>query len=374
MKLRNSWVAIIFLLAILPSISFAKTNEGKTIRLESYTGSVSIETGAEKTVKIMNKMRLFDGYTVTTAKDATAYLSIDNKKSIRLDQNTKVSIVKKDNINEIQVISGSIFFSVKEKLKDDETLDVVTPTMAIGIRGTTGTVFVKREESCAQIYSGRVTVKNKRGNEKTVAPGQEVRDSKSKEKNLEVIELKRNGEEIPSFSLNEINKDKEIKQQISEVQIFEVEKFVETEKVNKEKEKVEFNEEQQKIEGKKEEAKNQKKENTIEITKEEIVIIKEEVKENVGTEENKEDENKELQEEYELINKGETVNFENTKGNLYVFEVDEETGTAKLKDTINFSEELKIENSANGEIKVTEDNKSNSLSGTDYNGAYKIVE
>jgi len=223
MKLKLNFLAIILILLMFtPNMSFADTIEGRTIRLESYSGEVQVLTGAGKSLNLINKMRLFDGYTIITAKDGMAYLSIDNMKSIRLDQNTKVSIVKKDKVNEIQIMSGSIFFSVKEKLKDDETLDVVTPTMAIGIRGTTGTVSVIKEESRAQIYSGRVVAKNNRGKEKVVDPGHEVRESEKKEKELEIIKMDVKGEEIPSFSLNEINNDIEIKQQIEEEKVFEL--------------------------------------------------------------------------------------------------------------------------------------------------------
>jgi len=356
-------LTLVFILSFLISnICFAENTEGKTIRLESYSGNISVVTGAGNSLKTIAKMRLFDGYTIMTAKDSIAYLSIDSAKSLKMDQNTKISIVKKDKVNEIQVISGSVFFSVTEKLKDDETLDVVTPTMAIGIRGTTGTVSVKKQESRAQIYSGKVVVKNSKGQESTVNPGQEIRETKDVSKQTEVVELKLNGEDIPSFSLNDINNNKEIKEQISEMKIFELDKFIESEKVNKEKEEIELKQEQQKIEEIKQEANIQKAENVIEITEEKIEIKEEVI------------EPKELENEYELINTGESVNFENSEGNVYVFEIDAKTGTAELKETVDFSGDLKIENTDKGSIEIFDGEETKDFGGKNYEGAYTVIE
>jgi len=363
MKLKFKYLVVICMLIIFShSISFAEKAEGKTIRLESYSGSVVVLTGAGKELNLMNKMRIFDGYTIITSADSSAYLSIDNMKSIRLDQNTKVSIVKKDKVNEIQVVSGSIFFSVKEKLKDDESLDVVTPTMAIGIRGTTGTVLVKKEESRAQIYSGKVVARNNRGKERDINPGHEVRESEHKEKELEVVKLDIAGQDIPSFSLNEINKDVEIKKQIVEEKVFEIEKFVTAEKINKEKEEKEIKEELKEIEDKKEEAEIQKTESVIEITEIVPTVIQEEVIEI-----------KELECEYEVLNDGENVEIKNSEGNLYIFEINEETGTAELKQVIDYSGDIKIGNSDS--INITKNENENiNVGGQDYDGAYKVIE
>lgn len=366
MKLKAKLLLVVLILLIsFQNISFAENAQGKTIRLESYSGNVSILSVTGKSIKLMNKMRLFDGYTIITATDGAAYLSIDNMKSIRLDKNTKVSIVKKDKVNEIQVASGSIFFSVKEKLKDDESLDVVTPTMAIGIRGTTGTVSVIKEESRAQIYSGKVVAKNNRGRETHIESGHEVRESENKSKELEIVKLNSTGEDIPSFSLNEINNDIEIKQQIVEEKFFEVDNFIEVEKVNKEKEIEEAKEEIKIIEEQKQEAEIQKTENVIEITE----IIPEVIPEKDVVE------YKELDREYEIINSGETTEIKNSEGNMYVFEVNDETGTGELKEIIDFSGDLKIENLNSGLINIYKDeNEKIELDSKDYNDAYKIIE
>ena len=58
-----------------------------------------------------------------------------------------------------------------------------------------------------------------------------------------------------------------------------------------------------------------------------------------------------------------------------MFEVNEKTGTGELKEVIDFSGDLKIENSNSGSINIYEDeNKKIDLNSKNYNDAYKIVE
>lgn len=46
---------------------------------------------------------------------------------------------------ELYVRSGSLFFDVTEPLEEDESMDIRTSTMAVGIRGTSGWVEVEDE-------------------------------------------------------------------------------------------------------------------------------------------------------------------------------------------------------------------------------------
>ncbi|MBQ7668389.1 MAG: FecR domain-containing protein [Clostridia bacterium] len=336
-------------LMLLCSISFAADKaEGKTIRLESFTGKLSIISGTGKEQPANEKMRLFDGYTVITGANSNAYLSLDNAKTIKLDQNTKINILKKDKVNEIQVVSGSIFFSVTEKLKDDESLNVVTSTMSMGIRGTTGMVSVNKSGSRGQLYSGKVVVRDNKGTEKEVIAGEEVKSTMVKDEvaneqkvDIEVVKLSTVGEDIPSFTLNEINNNEEVKAQVEEAKVFEVEKFVEAEIVNKEKEEVKIVEEQKVIEEVKVEAETQKVENKIEETVENIEAPAAEVV------------YKKISKVYDDLG---NLKLKNAEGQVYIFEIDEENGVANLKETTDFSGSLDIKDvNVNGE------------------GAYKIV-
>lgn len=355
-------IFMFFVLIILQNMSFAETIEGRTIRLESYSGNVSIISGTDRVLNVMEKMRIFDGYTVSTSNESTAYLSIDNKKSIKLDQNTKISLVKKDKVNEIQVITGKIFFSVMEKLATDESLDVVTPTMALSIRGTTGMVSVVREESFAQLYSGKVVVKNGRGKIKEINSGDEVRESEIKEENLEIVKLMVDGSNIPSFSLNEINKNQDIKEEIRVEEVFELDKFTEIEEVNKKKEIEETNKQLEQIKEDKKQAEEEKAINTVNITKEPINVVKKDEAEN---------------DMFEHVKFGESKEIEGYEGEFYIFEIDEDTGTANFTGVTDFSGSLQIENSNGGLINISVDDDENSsvnLGGPEYEGGYVVLD
>ncbi len=365
MRLK-SFLCMLFAILLLCNFSFAAEKaEGKVIRLESFTGKISVVSGTGKEQSVNEKMRIFDGYTVITSSNSSAYLSLDNTKSIKLDQNTKISILKKDKVNEIQVVSGSIFFSVTEKLKDDETLNVMTSTMSMGIRGTTGMVSVNKEGSRGQLYSGRVIVKDSVGVEKEVIAGEEVKStivknevSNEDTQNLEVIKINTAGEDIPSFTLNEINNNEEVRAQIEEEQVFEVEKFVEAEIVNKEKEEEEIKEEQKLIEEIKVEAETQKEENEIEVTEE---IIETPVEEIIL---------KKMNKVYDNLS---STKLDNSQGKVYVFEVDPETGIARLKESIDFSGNLEV-NKQGDSIDVLENGESKKSIDADGGAVYTIVD
>ena len=364
MNLRKC-LSMLLAILLLCNFSFAAEKaEGKVIRLERFTGKISIVSGTGKEQTANAKMRIFDGYTVITSANSNAYLSLDNTKSVKLDQNTKINVLKKDKVNEIQVVSGSIFFSVTEKLKDDETLNVVTSTMSMGIRGTTGMMSVNKTGSRGQLYSGRVIVKDTLGVEKEVSAGEEVKSStpkeeasSQKESNLEVAKISTTGEDIPSFALNEINNNEEVKSQIEETKVFEIEKCEVAETANKEKEEEEIKEEQKQIEEIKVEAETQREENKIEVTKEVIEAPTQEII------------LKKMGKEYDSLG---NKKLDNTQGKIYVFEVDVEDGIADITETINFSGNLEISNDGSS-INISENDVDKGSIDAEGKAVYKLV-
>ena len=92
MKLKI--VALITAVIMLfPNYSFAtETAKGKTIRLETYSGTVTVSSGSGKEISVSEKMRVFDGYTVKTSNESEAYLSLDDTKAVKLGENTEIII------------------------------------------------------------------------------------------------------------------------------------------------------------------------------------------------------------------------------------------------------------------------------------------
>src|SRR5574344_1028621 len=138
-NMRKIIASIMAVLLIFPTcVSIAETARGKTIRLEAYSGEISVTSGTSKSVPVTEKMRIFDGYKVKTGASSNVYLSLDDTKAVKLDQNTEILIKKSWFSNKVVVISGMIFFNVTAPLKDNENLNLVTSTMSMGIRGTSG--------------------------------------------------------------------------------------------------------------------------------------------------------------------------------------------------------------------------------------------
>ena len=97
-------------------------------------------------------------------------------KLTKLDQDSEIAITKEGKELEIEVKSGSLFFNVTEPLADDETMDIRTSTMMVGIRGTCGwvtqdtaallegTVEVTAGERSVTISTGEIAVLTADGN------------------------------------------------------------------------------------------------------------------------------------------------------------------------------------------------------------------
>ena len=83
---------------------------------------------------------LYSGYGVATQAESYAWIDLDEVKLAKLDAGSEIEIAKEGKKLEINVKSGNMFFNVTQPLADDETMDITTSTMMLGIRGTCGWV------------------------------------------------------------------------------------------------------------------------------------------------------------------------------------------------------------------------------------------
>lgn len=113
-----------------------------TIRLSKTTGTVSVSKSSGKSVTLLSNMRLYNGYHVATAAKSYAWMNLDDAKLVKEDASSEVEVRKNGKKLEVNIISGKVFFDVTEKLDDDESLNISTSTMIVGIRGTAGYVEV----------------------------------------------------------------------------------------------------------------------------------------------------------------------------------------------------------------------------------------
>lgn len=255
MKLKWS-VFIVAIVMMFTSFSFAaETAKGKTIRLETFSGSVEVSSGSGKNVIVSEKMRVFDGYSVKTFADGEAYLSLDDTKVIKLGKNTEIKIKKSWFSNKITVISGELFFNVEKPLESNESLNISTPTMSMGIRGTSGCVISDKSGSKTQIYTGGVIALS-RGRRFYIRAGEQGTSDLS-----QATKLKSDGSEIPSMALREINNDDSLKNEINEKTELDVENFKEQEAMNYKQESEQRESEMEQVNSAKESAIKEKTEN-----------------------------------------------------------------------------------------------------------------
>ncbi len=133
-------------------------DKAKTIRLMETEGTVVVTNSSGESQSIWSEMRLYSGWHVVTAAESYAYLRLDDSKGVKLDASTDVEVRSRGRKLELLVNSGNIYFGVSAPLESDETLNIRTSTMAMGIRGTAGWVdAVEEGHSRIHILEGVVT-------------------------------------------------------------------------------------------------------------------------------------------------------------------------------------------------------------------------
>ena len=142
MIMRKRIIAMTVLLSMLCAmLSGCKRLEATTMRILGFEGKVVLEENG-KNKKIKENIRLNSGNELLTSYFSTATIGLDDAKIVSMDQKSEAEFIQSGKKLEMNLIMGSIFFVVKEPLKDDETFDIKTSTMMVGIRGTSGYVEV----------------------------------------------------------------------------------------------------------------------------------------------------------------------------------------------------------------------------------------
>jgi hypothetical protein len=147
-------LCFMILMTSMPLTVFgAEKISAKLIQME---GDVQvIRAGGEKPFKAFVNMRLTEGDRIITGTSGKAKIEMDDEVVITLAENTRIYLselrgskgAKQSSIN---LQSGGVGSSVKEKLKDNSRFEIKTPTAVMGVRGT---------EFFTQYYNGNVDVR-----------------------------------------------------------------------------------------------------------------------------------------------------------------------------------------------------------------------
>ena len=175
----------------------AESAVAATMQVMKLEGTVSVSNSRGKAVPSAERMRLFNGYNVTTAERSYAWISLDQTKLVKEDASSEIQVRKTGRNLDILVNSGALLFNVTEPLADDETMEIRTSSMMVGIRGTCGWVT----GNTAALLEGTVSV-TAGGQEATINAGEMAVLTEDK---LEVKPL--TASDVPAFVVEEIAGD-----------------------------------------------------------------------------------------------------------------------------------------------------------------------
>ena len=142
-KLCACVTALVLLTGMFPSAVLADSYTATTMRLLHYEGKVEIEDSSGKQRPVMENVRLNSGEAMKTGESSTASVGLDQGRVVTLDALSRVEFEKKAGALSMNLTEGHLFLDVSEKLDANETMDIKTSTMVVGIRGTI--IYVSNE-------------------------------------------------------------------------------------------------------------------------------------------------------------------------------------------------------------------------------------
>ena len=231
-RFRIRRLAALALLAGCLCAGCASPYKAERVQLMKTEGQVDVSDRRGKEQEPVPEMKLYSGYQVATKEESFAWLNLDSVKLAKMDVDSQISITKRRNALEVVIDSGNLYFNIKEPLKEDETLDIRTSNMAVGIRGTCGWVEVEDQEHMrVYILEGTVTCRvdapeskkgkeSKESKETTVSGGQMAEltiDPEAEEGQVcQIVTDAFVVEEIAGFVLEELVEDEGLCEKIYE--------------------------------------------------------------------------------------------------------------------------------------------------------------
>ena len=212
MKRKNTSILLFFLVLILLVPACGSKETAATMHLVRTEGAVSVNDTDGAPVALIENLGLYSGYGVATQGESYGWIDLDETKLAKMDEDSEVEIVKRDKLLEIRVQSGGLFFNVTEPLTEDETMNIRTSTMLVGIRGTCGWVYVE-DDSLMHVYllRGKVECSVLGGDNNALASemltaGQMARMTLS-EGTASIVVEDFSEQDIPAFVMTEIEED-----------------------------------------------------------------------------------------------------------------------------------------------------------------------
>ena len=147
-RLISVLTALILVLFVCGSAG-AESYSASTMRLLHYEGTVEIEDVGGEPRFVMENVRFSSGEAMRTGEASLASVGLDDSKIVTLDEKSRVEFFQEGNTMRLKLTEGQLLLDVQEKLDENESLDIETSTMVVGIRGTI--VFVSDQPAMESI-------------------------------------------------------------------------------------------------------------------------------------------------------------------------------------------------------------------------------
>ena len=199
--------------AVIAYMMYRNDYSAKMMRLVRVEGTVTLEDELGSTKTIVDNMRFSSGQALNTGAASLASISLDDSKLVTMEENSRVCFAKNRNSMELKLTSGGLFFEVDKPLQANETLDIRTSTMVVGIRGTSGYVFVDEDgNDCMIVTSGHVHViginpATYEQKEIDVSAGQKVTTYLYNDRNQDTVDFALEDckeEDLPRFTIDQL--------------------------------------------------------------------------------------------------------------------------------------------------------------------------
>lgn len=160
-SVRQAALALTLALTLALAACGGSTARAATMKLAKTEGAVDVSDGDGASVPMAENLGLYSGYRVATQAESFAWIDLDDAKRTKMDEESAVCVHQEDRALELEVLSGSLYFDITEPLADDETLEIRTSSMVVGIRGTRGWVEVfSAQQLRVYLLEGKVECTN----------------------------------------------------------------------------------------------------------------------------------------------------------------------------------------------------------------------
>ncbi|MBR4168977.1 MAG: FecR domain-containing protein [Lachnospiraceae bacterium] len=209
--------ALLLVAAIIIFFIWRSKITATTMRILRLEGEVTLEdNGSPKQVK--ENLRLKSGNALTTAGESLVSIGLDDTKIVTLNEKSRAEFNQSGRKLDLELTAGSLFFEVSAPLTDEETFDIRTSTMVVGIRGTSGLVSVEGGHESLIISDGTVHVIGtnpftKEVKEIDVSAGQKITVYLYNDRDVDSIEFfleEVTEHEMPEFALQRMRENEEL--------------------------------------------------------------------------------------------------------------------------------------------------------------------